>query len=157
MKLRPFRQEHAHTCLPACVRIVLDYWGHESSEGELARACGSIPFLGTSPTDAVEGLEELGYRAIWFENATLERLIDLLEEEWPVIVFLRATDLPHGRAGLHAVVVSGLEGGQVMCVDPAIGQELHLTISNFVQAWSALGNQGMVVWPAGALRAGESE
>ena len=27
MKLTPFHQEQPHTCLPACIRIVLDYWG----------------------------------------------------------------------------------------------------------------------------------
>lgn len=91
-------------------------------------------------------MEELGYHALWFENATFERLLDLLAQGWPVIVFLRATDLPHGRAGLHAVVVIGIEGEQVSCLDPNLDHELTLELFSFLKAWSSLGHQGLVVW-----------
>jgi len=148
MNLAPFRQDHPHTCLPACIRIVLDYRGFQHSEDELAEACGSLPAWGTLPSDAIDGLERLGYQALWFENASLERLMALLEQDWPVIVFLRAADLPHGHTGLHAAVLASLEGGDAIIVDPALGEEARLSLSDFLQAWSALGNQGMVVWAA---------
>lgn len=146
MRLNPLRQEQPHTCLPACVRIVLDYWGHPHREDELAQAFHSVPIWGTLPGDVIAGLELLGYRGLWFENAGLERLLALLEQGWPVIVFLRAADLPHGRAGLHAVVVAALERGSVHCVDPALGAETHLPLDEFLHAWSFLDNQGLVVW-----------
>lgn len=38
-----FRQEHPHTCLPACVRMALAYWGKEYSEEELAQVFGTEP------------------------------------------------------------------------------------------------------------------
>jgi ABC-type bacteriocin/lantibiotic exporter with double-glycine peptidase domain len=146
MKLKAFRQEQPHTCLVACIRIVLEYRGRTHGEQELAEACKSVPMWGTLPADAVAGLEQLGYRALWFENASLERLMALLNQDWPVIVFLRAADLPHGRAGLHSVVVAGLDKGDVICLDPTLGAELRLDLNDFVQAWSALDNQGMVLW-----------
>ncbi len=146
MKLPLFRQEQAHTCLPACLRIILAYRGRQHTEAELAQVCGSVPIWGTLPAEAVDGLKRLGYQALWFENATLERLLELLRQDWPVIVFLRAADLPHGQAGLHAVVVGRIETEQVIFVDPALGVEAHLDLSSFIRAWSALGNQGMVVW-----------
>lgn len=146
MKLPLFRQEHPHTCLPACIRIVLAHWGKTYTEAELARICGTAPVWGTLPADAVNGLASQGLQALWFENAGLEQLIELLGQNWPVIVFLRASDLPHGRAGLHAVVVAGLEAGEVICVDPALGAEVRLELGNFLRAWTALDNQGMVVW-----------
>jgi ABC-type bacteriocin/lantibiotic exporter with double-glycine peptidase domain len=146
LKLPLFRQEQPHTCLPACIRIILAHWGRQHTEAELARVCGSVPVWGTLPAEAIDGLESLGYRALWFENAKLERLIELLDQGWPVIVFLRAADLPHGRAGLHAVVMAGLEAGDVICVDPGLGTEARLSLNDFVRAWSALDNQGMVVW-----------
>ena len=77
MKLRPFRQEQPHTCLPACVRIVLEHWGRQHSEAELAAALHSVSPWGTLPADTLEGLDRLGYRGLWFENAGLERLIAL--------------------------------------------------------------------------------
>lgn len=146
MKLPLFRQEQPYTCIPACVRIILAYRGHEIAEAELAQACGSVPIWGTLPLEAVSGLERLGYHALWFENANLERLITLLEQDWPVIVFLRAIDLPHGRAGVHAVVVAELDAGQIVCVDPILGEEIRFDLNVFLHAWSALDNQGMVVW-----------
>jgi len=146
MKVPVFRQEQPHTCLPACIRMVLAHWGRTHTEAELVKACNCVPIWGTLPMDAVTGVESLGYRALWFENASLERLIALLDHEWPVIVFVRAADLPHGRAGLHAVVVSGFESGDVLCVDPALGDEVRFDLNRFLRAWSALGHQGMVVW-----------
>lgn len=139
------RQQQPHTCLPACVRMVLAYWGKEYTEEELAEPFGTVPLWGTRPENVVAGLENLGYHALWFENTTVERLLELLAKDWPAIVFLRASDLPHGRAGLHAVVVVGIEGEQVICLDPALDHPLHLGLSPFLKAWSSLGHQGVVV------------
>lgn len=141
-----FRQQYPHTCLPACVRMVLAHWGKEHSEEELAQALGTVAVWGTRPESVVAGLEGLGYHALWFENATLERLFDLLAHGWPVIAFLRAADLPHGRAGLHAVVIVGIEGERVTYLDPNLDHQFSLELSSFLKAWSSLGYQGLVVW-----------
>jgi ABC-type bacteriocin/lantibiotic exporter with double-glycine peptidase domain len=146
MNLPLYHQEQPHTCLPACIRIVLAYKGKEHTEAELAEVCGSVPIWGTLSSEAVDGLEGLGYQALWFENADLERLLELLAQDWPVIVFLRAADLPHGRVGLHAVVVAGLEAEHIVCVEPALGIETKFALKDFLHSWSVLGNQGMVVW-----------
>ena len=98
------------------------------------------------PSDAVNGLETLGYRALWFENASLDRLLALLEQGWPVILFFFAADLPHGTSGLHSVVLSGFEGQEAVLVDPALGREFKLKTSDFMRAWAALDHQGMVIW-----------
>ncbi len=142
-----FKQEFPHTCLPACVRMVLAYQGYTHNEEELAQAFGTVPFLGTPPENVVAGLQNLGYHGLCFENATMDRLRHLLGHDWPVIVFLRAADLPHGRAGLHAVVVVSIESQSVICQDPSLGHSnLRLTMSSFLRAWSALDHQGLVVW-----------
>lgn len=44
MKITPFRQEYPHTCLPACIRMVLDYLGDTHSEAELG--CGAVSLNG---------------------------------------------------------------------------------------------------------------
>ena len=141
-----FEQEYPHTCVVTCIRMVLAYLGQEHSEEELSTACGTVPVWGTRPDVAVAGLERLGYHGLWFENANLERILDLLDQNWPVIVFVRAAELPHGRAGIHAVVVVGIEEKQVICLDPAPEVELRLPLSAFLEVWSGMGNQGMVVW-----------
>lgn len=141
-----FKQQYPYTCVVACVRMLLAYMGKEYTKDELVGTFGTVPVWGTRPEAAIAGLENLGYHGLWFENASLERLLDLLDHGWPVIAFLRAADLPHGHAGLHAIVVVGFESGDVICLDPTIEEELHLEISLFLDAWSGLGNQGMVVW-----------
>jgi hypothetical protein len=93
-------------------------------------------------------LERIGYRALWFENATLERLLDLLAHDWPVIVFLRAADLPHGHAGLHAMVLVAIGVEQVTCLDPSLDQPLTWALSPFLSSWRILGSQGLIVWVA---------
>jgi hypothetical protein len=112
----------------------------------LVQTLGTIRGLGTNPESAITGLESMGYHALWFENATLERLIDLLGHDWPVIVFLRAANLPHGRAGLHAVVLVGINDVQTICLDPNLDQPLALELSTFLSAWGILGSQGLVIW-----------
>lgn len=141
-----YRQGSPDTCLPACVRMVLAYWGRRHAEQELAKALGTVPGLGTNPENAITGLESMGYHALWFENATHHRLVDLLDQNWPAILFLRAADLPHGRAGLHAVVLVQIDDRQITCLDPSLDRPLMLDLSAFLSAWRGLGNQGLIIW-----------
>jgi ABC-type bacteriocin/lantibiotic exporter with double-glycine peptidase domain len=141
-----YRQKSPDACLPTCVRMVLAYRGRQHSEQELVRALGTVRGLGTNPESAIAGLESMGYRALWFENATLERLVDLLGHDWPVIVFLRAANLLHGRTGLHAVILVEINAEQAICLDPNLDQPLTLELSTFLSDWSILDNQGLVVW-----------
>jgi ABC-type bacteriocin/lantibiotic exporter with double-glycine peptidase domain len=126
--------------------MVLVFHGRDHSEAELSKVFGTVPWLGTLPENVLSGLEQLGYHALWFENATLERLMNLSAHEWPIIAFLRAADLPHGAAGLHAVVVVEIRDGQLTCLDPNLDHELQLDFDTFFRAWSALGHQGIVLW-----------
>ena len=70
----------------------------------------------------------------------------LQAHNWPVIAFLRAAELPHGVAGLHAVVVVEIQNEQVTCLDPSLDHQLLLDSSMFLRAWTGFGNQGLVVW-----------
>ena len=90
-----FKQETAYTCLPACIRMVLAYLGQNFSEKFLAAALGTAPGWGALPEDAEDALAMLGYSARWFENATAERLEQLLANNFPVILFFLAAGLPH--------------------------------------------------------------
>lgn len=145
LKVPHYRQSRPNTCLPTCVRMILAYHGKDHTEAELAKLFGTVPF-GTLPENVVAGLEQLGYWGFWFENATIERLSVLLGQGWPVIVFFRAADLPHGTRGLHSVVVVEIQDGQVICLDPALDHNLLLEMPIFLHAWAKLNHQGFVVW-----------
>ena len=129
--------------------MVLAYHGKTHREAEIAEAYDTVPLRGTKPENAVAGVQKLGYRALWFENADLKRLESLIGQKWPVIVFLRANDLPHGRRGLHCVVLIGIESQRVLMLDPALGTQIFMAAQEFSDAWQALDNQGMVIWMEG--------
>ncbi|MEM7127266.1 MAG: hypothetical protein AAF702_13120 [Chloroflexota bacterium] len=105
-----------------------------------------MPLLGTLPENVVSGLEAMGYHAVWFENASAERLHTLVRHNWPVITLLQAEDLPDGVAGLHAVVVTGLAGGQISFLDPMQTEPTVMLEPDFLEAWDNLDNQGIVIW-----------
>lgn len=63
-KFPAFQQETEQTCAPACVRMVLAYYGNTSfSEEELARECKTLPFpIGTRLKPVVECFNRLGFQ-----------------------------------------------------------------------------------------------
>lgn len=126
--------------------MVLAYLGDEQPEKKLALAFQTAPGWGTLPEHVETALMIWGYRVRWFEGATLERLEQLHANHFPVIVFLRAVDLPHGTGGLHAVVIVDIDEQAVTCLDPVLDHDLKLTIAEFLRIWSRLNNQGMVIW-----------
>ena len=141
-----YQQSTPYTCLPACVRMLLAFRGRDHTKEELSHAFNTVPLLGTLPENVVSSLEGMGLHALWFENVTLDRLRSLLAYGWPIITLLRAADLPHGTTGLHAVVVIELAGGKITFLDPAHTNKTTMQESDFVQAWSMLDHQGIVVW-----------
>ncbi|MBX3052142.1 MAG: C39 family peptidase [Caldilineaceae bacterium] len=141
-----YRQTQPQSCLPACARVVLGYLGKNHSEAELAFAFRTVHWAGTLAENAIDGLEQMGYEVFWFHNADLTKLRLLLSQGWPVIVLLYASDLPHGREGIHAIVVIGIENDQVICLDPSLPNELILDLRQFAAIWAGLDNQGIVIW-----------
>jgi predicted double-glycine peptidase len=47
---------------------------------------------------------------------------------------------------VHAVVLVGIEGEHVTCVDPALDHALIFDLSSFLKVWSNPGHLGLVVW-----------
>jgi ATP-binding cassette, subfamily B, bacterial len=144
LEVPAFRQEQSHTCLPACLRVVLAYLGRRLPEAELAALCGTRR-VGTSLRGALEALDELGCDALYLPRGTLEDLALYLSADRPVIAFLRLEELGAGIVGSHAVVVCGLTETNVWVVDPSAGDEVALEVEVFLRSWSAQGSEGLVV------------
>jgi len=127
--------------------MVLAYRGKRHTERQIATACRTLPPLGTQPEAVEEGLQALGYHCRWFEGATVDKLRELFANDWPVIIFLYAADLPHGRSGLHAVVLVEIAAQQVVLLDPMLKHTTKIDLKTFEIIWTNFGNQGMVIWP----------
>ena len=120
--------------------------GYSYQEQELAALFQTIPLVGTTPEQAKIGLESAGYHVLWFEYATVEKLSQLLANNWPVILFFHAKDLPHGQGGFHASVLVQITKRSLVLLDPVLTTEIKLSRETFQRIWSNLDCQGMVIW-----------
>ncbi|MFA6969566.1 MAG: cysteine peptidase family C39 domain-containing protein [Candidatus Paceibacterota bacterium] len=86
LKLEPFQETlRSGVCGPASLKIVLDYYGLQKSEQELAE----MTKAGSNGTDAdsiVRVAESLGFRAVVKNESTFADIEAWLEKKVPVIV-----------------------------------------------------------------------
>jgi len=122
-----YRQREPYTCLPACIKAVLDYFGTSLAEDTIVCACRTTP-AGTIAELALEGIRTLGYNGALIERGTVGFLLSVLDAGNPVVAFVDGAELPYATGGAHAVVVCGYEAGEVTCMDPALGQHIALDI-----------------------------
>jgi len=138
-------QETPYTCLPACVRSVLRYYAQEFSEKNIAAAC-QVNRRGVRFEHAAKFIRSLGLESTHFKNGGLHDLFDYLAANQPIIAALGAEHLPYaGDRTSHAVVICGLEGDEVVFIDPALGKEIRLDSMTFYKAWTSRGRSGLVI------------
>lgn len=144
LKVPFFRQENWYTCGPACLRMLLAYFGIDISEEELEKACGTTE-LGTTPTQISTGASKSGMDAMATKNANLENLKRSLEEGSPIIVLIDPSYIYGGIAGFgHFIVVVGIEGDKMIYHDPdpdiSEGEFRRCEVEKFIKAWSVFKN-----------------
>jgi ABC-type bacteriocin/lantibiotic exporter with double-glycine peptidase domain len=138
------QQSQPHTCVAACLRIVLCALGAQYSEKELVEACGTTR-AGARLRDAAAAARSLGFNPLLICDGTFEMLADWLRQGVPVIVGIAADVLGHGASAGHAVVVCGIEQGQVILANPATGGLQDLPLDGFLRGWRRRDNRGLVV------------
>jgi len=144
LKVPYFGQEKWFTCGPACLRMLLAYFGNDISEEELEKACGTTE-LGTTPTQISTGASEFGMDAMATKNANLEDLRKNLENRLPIIVLIDPSYIYGGIAGFgHFIVITGIDEGnnEIIYHDPGIseGGFRRCEIEKFLKAWSTFKN-----------------
>lgn len=146
IKIKALKQEKDHTCLPACIRTVLNYYHAEFSELEIATKC-KTKASGTRIPDAIGTIESFNFPVSYLEDSTLDDIFESIIRKQPVIVFLGVEHLPYGDFGSHAVVVIGFEDDQIIFIDPAPGREIRLNLLDFFKAWQSRGNKAIIIHP----------
>ena len=117
--------------------MVLLALGDDASEDQLAQLLDT-EWYGT-PASRIQRLAQRGYR-VTYEQTTLEQLQHYLQQESPVIVFLRTGGLPGWREDVaHAVVLVGLTSDIAFVHDPArdTGPD-EIGLDAFLLAWSEM-------------------
>lgn len=129
IKLKPFRQSE-DKCGPACVKIILDHYGREYSEEELAKIAHTTPGIGTNHEDLVTAVETLGITPAVKSNATLDDLKAYLSQDIPVIVGWWDVD------EYHYSVIFDIDDRQIRMMDPdSETGECAMTIPEFEKVW----------------------
>lgn len=142
LQIPHFQQSAEGYCLPACVRMVLAYWGLQRSETAIRRILGTRAF-GT-PTFAVEHLRQWDVQIIYREW-TVPQLLTALEMGQPVILFLRTGFLDHWQQDVaHAVVLVDYEENQRFWLhDPALSTgPVAVSWNGVLAAWAEFGYRG---------------
>ncbi len=126
-------------CGPASLKIVLEYYGIEKTEQELAKLCGVRNDLGTNDQGLKVAAEQLGFTVEIKNESTLEDVEQWLDKKIPVIVnwFTRGrTDYTDSDvADGHYSVVAGLDETHIYLQDPETGSMRKLEREDFMTVW----------------------
>lgn len=127
-------------CLPACVQMVLAYWGIERNQAELARQLQMVPGAGT-PGNRV-GLLASDTLDVFYGQGEVSDLQAALHRGIPPIVLVHTGELPYWDVAMaHAVVLLAMDETEVVINDPGITQaELRVSLGDFQLAWDEMAN-----------------
>lgn len=138
-------QQDRLLCVPACVSIVLDYYGKKIDQKELKRLIENTEFKDTNIRlytktkfwKVERALKSLGYN--WQEkefninsgNNGIEFIKKEIKNNNPVIVSIDA------KYGQHAVIVNGFDNEHFIVCDPAEDTNYKkYTIKEFRKIWN---------------------
>ena len=145
----PFHsQERDRSCVPACLRMVLAAYGREFSEAELRPLCKYEEAEGTSPSEALQAVKQLGFSQSSLSHLDIDELQAALVSGLYPIAFVEIKAGIFFR-GKHAVVVIAIANDKVKLLDPLMRREQdgrrELALEDFQRMWAAKGNQTLLV------------
>lgn len=137
--VKPFQETlHQSMCGPASLKIVLNYYGMEKSEVELAKLCGKTDG-GVDGKGITAAAESLGFKVYVKNESSYNDIEEWLRRGVPVIVdwFTRGRqDYSDSEvADGHYSVVAGLDEENIYLQDPEIGGERKIGREDFMKVW----------------------
>ncbi|MEK7540941.1 MAG: C39 family peptidase [Patescibacteria group bacterium] len=140
LDVKPFQETlDADMCGPASLKIVLEYYGVNKSEEELAKIAGHKKKLGIDEKGIKTAAEKLGFKVKIKNNSSFKDIEKWLKKGVPVIVdwFTRGrTDYgDSSTSDGHYSVVMGLDDNSIYLQDPEIGEMRKLKREDFMRVW----------------------
>jgi predicted double-glycine peptidase len=140
LDVKPFQETlNADMCGPASLKIVLEYYGVNKSEDELAKIAGHKKGLGIDDKGIKKVAERLGFKAKIKNNSSFKDMEKWLKKDVPVIVdwFTKGrTDYgDSSTADGHYSVVMGLDDEFIYLQDPELGAMRKITRNDFMRVW----------------------
>lgn len=139
LKIPYFKQESWYTCGPACLRMVLAFFGIARTETEVMKECDTTE-LGTTTIKLSTAAYKFGLKSSPLKNAKMEYLRNELKNGRPVIVLLDPSHLYGGISGFgHFIVIVGFSDEEIIYHDPDVteGEYMHIDGVTFQNAWEA--------------------
>lgn len=149
--IKPFQETlHASMCGPAVIAMMLDYYGIQKTEEEVAKLTGTSKELGTSDTDIKKALESFGLIGEIQNEASFDDIRRWLDKKVPVIVdwFTRGrSDYDDFQvADGHYSIVVGLDAQNIYLQDPETGGLRTLDRDDFIRVWFDFKSDHIMSW-----------
>ena len=145
ISLPHYQQSDEGYCLSACARMMLAYLGMDMAEAEVSRVLGAQEF--GAPSFAVQRLTALKLR-VTYREWSVAQLLEALETQTPVLVFVRTAFLDHWTKDVaHAVVIVGAEENRQFWIhDPAWPTSpLAVLWDGLLAAWAEFSYRGAMI------------
>ena len=135
IRKKHYKQERTYSCVPACVRMILEYLGETTTE-EFLRRFLKTKYYGTNLLN-IRYLSDIGFRTTIIDSS-IEELKKLIKEQKLPIVRLVTRDLDfYDFDGYHAVIIVGINQKSGIVNDPYFETEvIEIPIHDFIFAWA---------------------
>lgn len=131
-KVSPYQQESQSSCAAACLKSVLNSYGHQITELEAALEIGVKKNRGAETTDIVKAAKDLGFDA-YEQSLTWEEAEALISKDIPIICDIQSFNKKNSG---HYVVMTDIQGDRVHIMDPNTpGNKRELSKEEFEQRW----------------------
>jgi len=129
LNIKPFRQKTGH-CGPACLKMVLGYYGIKKTEKELAKLSGWTPEKGVSAESLAKVAKKFGLKTVIKDFAGISDLKKyILQKKTPVIVDWFSEDDGH-----YSVAVD-IDKENIYLEDPGWGRLIAMRVETFKRVW----------------------
>ena len=137
------RQGTPYTCGADCVQKVMEYYGEDYREMDLARILKSDPEQGTYVKNIVEFFHRQGLKAVVKQKMTIDDLMVKINRNIPVIIMLQAwgtaenskKNYHHVWDHGHFVVVIGYTHDSILVAAPALFNTGYIPMSELKGRW----------------------
>ncbi|MDP3769693.1 MAG: cysteine peptidase family C39 domain-containing protein [bacterium] len=134
IQLRPVTHKYAY-CGPACLQMVLEYFGIRETQKKIGKIAGTTITSGTSHKGMIRALRSFGFFP--FAKHTTSTFNDIRKfvkkQNIPVIVNWYSAFEPPANG--HYSVVTDIDRKTITLMDPEIRTSRKLTLEEFNQLW----------------------
>lgn len=157
LPVKPFQETlHGSFCGPAVIKMVLDFYGIEKTEAEVAQLSNKDEDLGISDQDIKRVFEGAGLKVEIKNFASFGDIQSALDKKAPVIVDW----MTRGRydydedevADGHYSVVVGIDEENISLQDPEIGRIRTIPKEDFIRVWFDFTSDHIEKWEDMVIR-----